>query len=169
MTKTKRWIGMGVASGMIAGGAYLLWKRSQRGIEALPAMPADQAHRLLARAAPLLRLPTSAARQLDVLPDGSGLRCPATGQIYPYRNGVLDLLESELGLTETQKALDTPFTAWAYDRFRGALTRLLSSPDFPVEVAIIQEKLQAQAGDTILDLACGPGNLVACARWASSR
>ena len=162
--KTKHWVGMGVALGTIAGGAYLLWRHSQRVVEAVPAMSVEQAHHLLARAAPLLRLPTSPGRQPDVLPDGSGLRCPATGRIYPYRNGVLDLLESELGLTETQKALDTPFMAWAYDRFRGALTRLLSSPDFPVEVVIIQEKLQAQAGGIILDLACGQGNFTV--EWA---
>ena len=130
----------------------------------MPNMPGEQAHRLLTRAAPVLRLPTSSDRQPEVLPDGDGLRCPATGWVYPYRRGVVDLLDSELVLTMTQKSLDTPFTAWAYDRFRGALTRLLNVADFPVEVAMIQQHLQAQAGDTLLDLACGPGNFTV--EWA---
>lgn len=130
----------------------------------MPNNPEEQAHRLLTRTASLLRLPTSANQQPEVLPDGAGLRCPATGRVYPYRRAVLDLLEGDLTLTPTQKSLDTPFTAWAYDRFRGTLTRLLNVPDFPEEVAMTQENLQAQAGDTLLDLACGPGNFTS--EWA---
>jgi ubiquinone/menaquinone biosynthesis C-methylase UbiE len=130
----------------------------------MPNVPADEASHLRTRAAPLLRLPTSHDRQPEMLPDGSGLRCPATGRVYPYRGGVLDLLEKQHALTVTQKSLDTPFTAWAYDRFRGALTRLLNMPDLPVEVAMIQEHLGAQAGDIVLDLACGPGNFTV--EWA---
>ena len=130
----------------------------------MPKFSPEQAHRLLTRAAPLLRLPTSPNRQPEVLRDGSGLRCPAAGRVYPCRGGMLDLLEGGLTLTTTQKSLDTPFTAWAYDRFRGALTRMLNVPDFPVEVALTQQSLQAQAGDTLLDLACGPGNFTI--EWA---
>jgi ubiquinone/menaquinone biosynthesis C-methylase UbiE len=99
-----------------------------------------------------------------VLPDGSGLRCPATSRIYPYRNGVLDLLGSGLEKTVAQHILDTPFTAWFYDRFRGWITRALAAPDFPEEVAQIDQRLQVRAGDTILDLACGHGNFTV--EWA---
>jgi len=118
----------------------------------------------LERAAPLLRLPTSPDQPPKVLSNGSGLRCPVTGRVFPYRGGVLDLLGDSLEKTFTQHTLDTSFTAWAYDRFRGPLTRLLNSPDFPVEVTTIQGVLQAQAGDTVLDLACGQGNFTV--EWA---
>jgi ubiquinone/menaquinone biosynthesis C-methylase UbiE len=111
-----------------------------------------------------MRLPTSPAQLPEVLPDGSGLRCQVTGQVFPYRDGILDLLDSSMEKTVTQHTLDTTFTAWAYDRFRGWLTRALNSPDFPMEVAHTQQALQAQAGDTILDLACGHGNFTI--EWA---
>ena len=128
------------------------------------ATPSDGARLLLERAAPLLRLPSSADRPPEVLPDGSGLRCPATSRIYPYRDGVLDLLGDAPEKTRAQQVLDTPFTAWFYDRFRAWITRALAVPDFPTEVAQIDRRLQAQAGDTILDLACGHGNFTV--EWA---
>jgi ubiquinone/menaquinone biosynthesis C-methylase UbiE len=126
--------------------------------------PSEGARLLLERAAPLLRLPTSPDLPPEVLPDGSGLRCSVTRRIYPYDNGVLDLVGSGPEKTVTQRALDTPFTAWAYDRFRAWLTRALALPDFAEEVAQIDQRLQARAGDTILDLACGHGNFTV--EWA---
>ncbi|MBU0705026.1 MAG: methyltransferase domain-containing protein [Chloroflexi bacterium] len=129
-----------------------------------PATDTERARRLLQRAVPLLRLPTSPDQPPEVLPDGSGLRCPATGTVYLYQNGVLDLLGDDLHKTFTQHTLDTSLTAWFYDRFRGGITRALNSPDFPEEVAHAQQVLQAQAGDTILDLACGHGNFTV--EWA---
>jgi len=165
MNKNKKtWILSGMTMGAAAGVGYVLWKRAQCAVGTPAAMPADQARQLLERAAPLLCLPTAPARPPEALSDGSGLRCPATGEIYSYRDGVLDLLGDSLEKTFTQHTLDTSFTAWAYDRFRGPLTRLLNSPDFPVEVATIQGVLQAQAGDTIFDLACGQGNFTV--EWA---
>ena len=160
----KTWILSGLTVGAAAGVGYVLWKHAQRAMEIPAAMPADRARQLLERAAPLLRLTTSPAQPPEVLPDGSGLRCPVTGKVFPYRGGILDLLGDGLEKTFTQHTLDTSFTAWVYDRFRGPLTRLLNSPDFPVEVATIQRVLQAQAGDTILDLACGQGNFTV--EWA---
>ena len=127
-------------------------------------VPREGARLLLERAVPLLRLPTSPDLPPEVLPDGSGLRCPVTSRIYPYDDGVLDLLGSGPEKTVTQRALDTPFTAWAYDRFRAWFTRALALPDFAEEVAQIDQRLQARAGDTILDLACGHGNFTV--EWA---
>jgi ubiquinone/menaquinone biosynthesis C-methylase UbiE len=170
----KRQVLPALAAATIAGVGYAVRKRSQRSEEPLPSIPAAQASRLLERAAPLLHLPTgdgasTEAGLLDdirvapVPPDGSGLRCPRTGRTFPYRDGILDLL-GDVDKTITQDALDTPLTAWAYDRFRGSLTRALNSPGFDVEVAHIQQALQAQPGDIILDLACGHGNFTV--EWA---
>lgn len=151
-----------------AGLAYWAWRRSQGAVEAPAAVPEAQARRLLERAAPLLRLPTCPDRAPEVLPVGSpegcGLRCPATGRVYPYRDGILYLLDVTQMKTFTQHFLDTPFTAWAYDRFRETITGALNSPDFPVEVALAQRALRVTSGDTLLDLACGQGNFTV--EWA---
>jgi ubiquinone/menaquinone biosynthesis C-methylase UbiE len=127
-------------------------------------IPADQARRLLEHATPLLRLPTSPDRPPEARSDNSGLRCPAAGRVYPYRNGVLDLLGGGMEKTLTQHTLDTPLTAWFYDRSRDWLTRALNAPGFATEVSHIQRAVQAQAGDTLLDLACGQGNFTV--EWA---
>jgi ubiquinone/menaquinone biosynthesis C-methylase UbiE len=154
----------GLAAAAVLSLSYALWKRSRRPSASPASVPAGQAQMLLERAAPLLHLPTSPDRPLEVLPDGSGLRCPVTRRTFSYHNGVLDLLSTDQDKTFTQDFLDTSFTAWAYDRFRGWLTRLLNSPDFAVEIAHIQRALQARAGDTVLDLACGHGNFTV--EWA---
>jgi ubiquinone/menaquinone biosynthesis C-methylase UbiE len=127
-------------------------------------------HCVLERAAPLLRLSTSPDQPPEVLSDGLGLCCPVTGRTFLYRDGILDLLGEDLKKTPTQHTLDTPFTAWAYDRFRGWLTRVLNSPGFTLEVATIRQALQVQADDIILDLACGHGNFtVEWAKWVGQR
>lgn len=131
-------------------------------VDGTPSLPG--AASLLQRAAPLLRLPTSPHVPPEVLPDGRGLRCTITGRTYPYAGGVLDLLPHAQPLTVTQRTLNTRLTAWAYDRFRGALLRLARSPGFPQEVASIQARLGVQPGDTVLDLACGHGNFTV--EWA---
>jgi ubiquinone/menaquinone biosynthesis C-methylase UbiE len=151
-----------VSAGILA--SYMWWKRTQQPVEQPVEMPAGHACRLLSRAAPMLRLPESNGGKPELLSDGAGLRCPATGRVYPYRNGILDLLSNQQTKTFTQRALDTSFTAWAYDRFRQAITRILDSPDFPVEVAMAQSALQLQPGDVVLDLACGQGNFTV--EWA---
>ena len=156
-----------ITGALLSAGAalgYAWWKGTQRSVEQPVELPAGRARILLDRAAPLLRLSESPDQAPEVLPDGSGVRCPATGRVYPYRNGVLDLLPGEQSKTFTQRALDTPVTAWAYDRFRETITSALNSPDFPVEVAMAQSALQVQPGGVILDLACGQGNFTV--EWA---
>lgn len=118
----------------------------------------------LERAVPFLRLPSSPDRMPEVMADGTGLRCPVTGRIFPYRAGILDLLESPVQKTITQRSLDTTFTAWAYDQFRNGLARFISMHDFPTEVATVQKTLDVQPGSVVLDLACGPGNFTI--EWA---
>ena len=121
----------------------------------------ERAFNLLTKAAPLLRLPSSPDAPPEVLTDGTGLRCPATGRVYPYRGGVLDVLAPELALTFAQTFLTSKANAWAYDRFRGLLVRALGCPSFRGEVSAIQKRLNVGPGDCILDLACGHGNFTA--------
>ena len=153
----------GAAAALLAGG-YRLWQKARPEITQRFEVSTELRHRLLTRAAPLLRLPTAPDQTPEVLTDGSGLRCPVTGRVYLYRDGVLDLLDTEVTLTETQHVLNTPLTAWFYDRFRDVLMRLFGLPDFAAEVATTQMKLLAGPGDTILDLACGHGNFTV--EWA---
>ncbi len=154
----------GISLGLGAGLTYRAWKRAQQPVTRPAAVSTPQALRLLERAAPLLRLPTSPEQPPEVLPEGVGLRCPMTGRIYPYRDGILYLLEATLDKTFTQQVLDTPFTAWTYDRFHETITRAFNSPDFAVEVAEAQRALQVQSGDVLLDLASGQGNFTV--EWA---
>ena len=163
-SRAQGWMITGALMGAGAALGYVWWKRTQRPVVQPVEVPIDRARLLLARAAPLLRLPESSDQAPRVLSGRSGLRCPKTGRVYPYRNGVLDLLPGEQSKTFAQRALDTPFTAWAYDRFRETITRALNSPDFPVEVAMAQSALQVQPGDVVLDLACGQGNFTV--EWA---
>lgn len=129
-----------------------------------PNVSTEQPRRLLERAAPLIRLPTSPERTPEVLPDGGGLRCPVTGQVYPYREGILDLLPEAPELTPSQRVLTASLTAWAYDRFREVLLRALGGPSFVRELKAIEGELQVRPGDTVLDLTCGHG--IFTAAWA---
>ncbi len=60
--------------------------------------------------------------------------------------------------TISQRALDTAFTAWLYDRVRESILRFTGMPDFETEVSNIQARLEVRSGDVIVDLACGHGN-----------
>lgn len=160
----KKWMRWSVVLGVVAGAGYASWRRAQHKVERGVVVPVDQARQLLQRAAPFLRLPTSPNQPPEVLPDGSGLRCPETGRIFAYRSGILDLLDTGQEKTITQETLDTPLTAWFYDRFREQITGALNAPDFAEEVAHIQQDLQVWPGDVLLDLACGQGNFTV--EWA---
>jgi len=159
----KTLVRLGASAAFLAGG-YRLWQKAQPQITQQPDLGIEWSQGLLTRAAPLLRLPTAPDQLPDVLADGSGLRCPATGRIYPFHEGVLDLLPDEIVLTETQHVLNTPTTAWIYDRFRDMLMRLFGLPEFAVEVTAIQRALRVEPGDVLLDLACGHGNFTV--EWA---
>ena len=159
----RRATGIAVAAGGIAA-IGLAAQRKGRTAPSWETRPSTFAHHLLSRAAPLLRLPTSPNQPPEVLSDGSGLRCPRTGRVFLYRNGVMDLLVQEVTLTDTQHVLNTPLSAWAYDHARSALIRLVGAPDFPEEVRAIQQMLRVGPDDVVLDLACGHGNFTV--EWA---
>jgi ubiquinone/menaquinone biosynthesis C-methylase UbiE len=113
---------------------------------------------LLTRAADFIRLPNWPDAKPDVLPGGEGLRCSATGKIYPLRDGILHLLDTPPSLTKAQQSLNSPIMAWFYDRFRGVLTKRVGVPRFREEVEMTQAGLAIELGDAVLDLACGHGN-----------
>jgi ubiquinone/menaquinone biosynthesis C-methylase UbiE len=154
---------IGLAAGTALDVGRWLWQRLHGANQQRVAFP-NQPQHLLERARPLLQLPTSPDKPPEVLADGSGLRCPITEQVWPYRRGILHLLEEESERALIQRVLDTPVTAWTYDHFRDWITKALAAPDFPIEVAHIQRALQAQPGDVVLDLACGQGNFTV--EWA---
>jgi len=154
---------IGLAAGTVIDVGHALWRRLRSDNQQRAAFP-DQPQNLLERARPLLRLSTSPDQLPEVLADGSGLRCPISGQVWPYRRGILHLLEEKPEKTSIQRVLDAPVTAWTYDHFRGWITKVLATPDFPAEVAYIQRTLQVQPGDIVLDLACGQGNFTV--EWA---
>lgn len=154
---------LGFTSLAIVLGRYFLRRATRL---SLPASPEEQerGRRLLTRAAPFIRLPGVPDEPPQVLSDGSGLICPRTGHVYPYKDGILHLLSSSFAPTPAQRSLDTALTSWAYDRFRDISLRLSGLPDFPEEVAAIQSRLAVQPGDRVLDLACGHGNFTV--EWA---
>ncbi|NBD35532.1 MAG: methyltransferase domain-containing protein [Chloroflexi bacterium] len=165
MDKTGKVKKLGVALALGAGVVYWTWRQSQRAEKQAPEISTAEAQKLLEQAAPLLRLPSSPDHEPEVLPDGAGLRCPVTGQILPYREGILWLLEGdERERTITQQALDTSLSAWAYDAARGWIVRALGALDFDQDAALTQERLRVEAGDVVLDLACGHGNFTV--EWA---
>jgi ubiquinone/menaquinone biosynthesis C-methylase UbiE len=83
----------------------------------------------------------------------------------PLADGVLDLLPESFRATGTQKMLDTPATAWAYDRLRDVAVHAIGMPSFASELADVTHALDLRAGDEVIDLACGHGNFtVALAR-----
>ena len=111
----------------------------------------------LERAAGLLRLPGAPDRAPVLLPEGAGLRDPASGREFPLTGGVLDLL-GPFEATPTQRMLDTRLSAWLYDRARNALAPAIGMPHFATEAAEVAERLALAPGDVVLDVACGHGN-----------
>jgi len=119
---------------------------------------------LLARAAAFVRLPGCPTHVPVVETAAAGLRCPDGGRTFHYRDGVLDLLPDGGPRTLSERSLDTAITAWLYDRVRDSLLRLAGMPDFATEAAAVARRLGVEAGDIVVDLACGHGNFTL--EWA---
>ncbi|AHH19046.1 methyltransferase domain-containing protein [Nocardia nova SH22a] len=89
------------------------------------------------------------------------LELPGTARLV---DGIIETLPPSTVRTLSQRALDTEFTAWLYDRGRDRLLRLAGQPDFATEAGHIEAQLRPEAGDVVLDLACGHGNFTV--EWA---
>jgi ubiquinone/menaquinone biosynthesis C-methylase UbiE len=164
-----KWARRGLYISALAAAGWLLARHLHSVGRKAHGVSAERRKRLLERAALLIRLPSCPDAPPQVLPDGSGLRCRVTGLIYPYRNGVLDLLEPGVARTFNQRVLDTALTSWGYDSFRSWLTYVLNTLPFAEEVAFLQKRQQIRGGDVVLDVACGHGNFtVEWAQWAGS-
>ncbi len=114
--------------------------------------------RLLERTARLLRSPGGAETPPTISRAPRGLRFAQDDRVVPFENGILDLLGGRFRPTLTQRALDTRFSAWAYDVMRDRLVPMTGMPRFLTEVDEIVEALSLRSGDTVVDLACGHGN-----------
>lgn len=90
----------------------------------------------------------------------AGLVGPGTGA---GPSGYLDLIDGELASTgPAQDLMLSRFVPAIYERYwRPALGRLVkgpTGPGMPGELEIARLMLGLRSGDTVLDLACGPGN-----------
>ena len=115
---------------------------------------------LLDRAARYVRLPGSPDDTPEITESGDALRCPRTGDVYPLRDGVIDLLGESFEPTDVQKIFERPVVAWIYARLRErrVLTRFFGMPDFESEVADVASGHEREANAVLLDIASGQGN-----------
>jgi ubiquinone/menaquinone biosynthesis C-methylase UbiE len=121
--------------------------------------PGKRVRRLLECALPLLRCPACAGSPLSLPADSApGLRCGGCGRRYPYAGGILDLYTGPEVFTLAQRSLQTRLTTGLYERFRWLLARAVVGYTIREEVARFAQTLELEAGDTLLDVACGPAN-----------
>lgn len=86
------------------------------------------------------------------------------GDLVVGADGFVETLPPGTARTFSQRALDTRFTAWAYDQGRDRVLRVAGMKTFEAEVTAIAERLRPAYGDVVLDLACGHGNFTI--EWA---
>jgi ubiquinone/menaquinone biosynthesis C-methylase UbiE len=79
-------------------------------------------------------------------------------------DGFVETLPPGTPQTFSQRALDTRFTAWVYDRARDRVLRVAGMKSFEAELTAIAERLRPACDDVVLDLACGHGNFTV--EWA---
>jgi SAM-dependent methyltransferase/uncharacterized protein YbaR (Trm112 family) len=119
----------------------------------------ERARRLLERALPLLRCPACGGEALAVAADAPpGLTCAACERRYPLAGGVLNLYTGPEVFTAAQRSLQTRLSTGLYEHFRWLLARVFVGYTAREEVARFCRGLEVRAGDTLLDVACGPAN-----------
>lgn len=107
---------------------------------------------------------SSTAREPEaVIRTRSLLKAPAAKRPLDPKVGFLDLIgERGEHLTPATVAMRLPLVSAVYEKWwRPPLTRIakgLSGPSMSDEYARAHQLLQLSRGDTVLDLACGPGN-----------
>jgi len=90
------------------------------------------------------------------------VRCNGCTRSFPYRAGILDMLGGdEQRLTLAQRSLQAGTLARAYAWTRDPMALLVAGYTFRREVQQMEEVLGLQAGDTVMDVACGHGNFTA--------
>ncbi len=118
----------------------------------------DRARRLLERALPLLRCPACRCDSLTLLEPKPGLLCADCGRACPFADGVLDLSTGPENFTAAQRSLQRPLSTCLYERFRWLLARALVGQTAQEDVERFGRALELKAGDTLLDVACGPAH-----------
>jgi SAM-dependent methyltransferase len=89
-------------------------------------------------------------------------RCPECRQLFSYQTGILDMLgDDKQQLTLAQKSLQGTVLAKGYAWIRDPLALLVVGCTFGQEAEMVEDRLDLQAGDTVLDIACGHGNFTA--------
>ncbi len=98
--------------------------------------------------------------------------CGGCGRIYPYRNGILDMMPDQGAevITPFQRIMQTPVVVAVYESFwRRAGYFIASSRPFAREMETILGLPRGAAAPRLLDLACGTGVFTRpLARYAAS-
>ncbi|HYV38299.1 MAG TPA: methyltransferase domain-containing protein [Gemmataceae bacterium] len=118
----------------------------------------ERARRLLERALPLLRCPACTGTALTLEVDAPALTCGPCGRRYAYANGILNLYTGPELFTFAQRSLQTKVSTMLYERFRWLLAKAVIGHTLREEVEQFRQTLVLNAGDNLLDVACGPGN-----------
>jgi len=107
-----------------------------------------------------LRCP-SCRRGALPLPSAASLRCPECGVAYPVEGGVVDLLPADPRRWNLPRwAMEAEPIVRIYDSRlwrRSGLLRVALGISFEHEEAMLLDAAEVGPGDTVLDLACGPG------------
>ena len=95
------------------------------------------------------------------LPPAVPLRCPECGVAYPVEDGIVDLLPADPRRWSLPRwAMEAEPIVRIYDRRlwrRRGLLRVALGVSFEHEEAVLLDAAEVGPGDTVLDLACGPG------------
>jgi SAM-dependent methyltransferase/uncharacterized protein YbaR (Trm112 family) len=113
--------------------------------------------RLLESALPLLRCPACKSDTLTQKSAAKGLACPACGRDFPLEDGVLNLYTGPECFTLAQRSLQTRLTTRLYECFRWLIARLMIGYSAAEEIERWRQVLSLRPGETLLDIACGPG------------
>lgn len=105
----------------------------------------------------VLRSPTS--QKTGLQQTGNALRLPGTGEMYPVKRGIIDLLP-EKGSTESlaQRLMESSLYSRVYEELvRPGFTRVLAGHSTRKDIEISLDLLSPERDWGVLDVACGTG------------